>query len=151
MYVKEYTYSTKGRLRVVNPDTDRDPVPVFQVNPDSDTVPDQDPGFFDDQKLKKKNKGTAENFFYLVWSKIAIYVFLGLHKGRPGYRRSLQPSKENIQYRYCVIFALLDPDTDPGTLLNPDPIRIRIHNCLKQPDPQHCLKQSHNGANSYSL
>jgi hypothetical protein len=29
-----------------------------------------------------------------------------------------------------VIFALLDPDpgTDPGTPLNPDSIRIRIHN-----------------------
>ncbi len=25
-----------------------------------------------------------------------------------------------------VIFALLDPDTDPGTPLNPDPFRIRI-------------------------
>ena len=30
----------------------------------------------------------------------------------------------------CAIFALLDPDpeTDPGTPLNPDPIRIGIHN-----------------------
>jgi hypothetical protein len=27
---------------------------------------------------------------------------------------------------FWVIFALLD--LDPGTLLNPDPIRIRIHN-----------------------
>jgi hypothetical protein len=29
-----------------------------------------------------------------------------------------------------AIFALLDPDldTDPSTPLNPDPIRIRIHN-----------------------
>jgi hypothetical protein len=27
-----------------------------------------------------------------------------------------------------VIFALLDPDPDPLTRLNPDPIRIRIRN-----------------------
>ncbi len=30
--------------------------------------------------------------------KIAIYLSLGLHKGRPSYRESLQPSKENIQH-----------------------------------------------------
>jgi hypothetical protein len=30
-------------------------------------------------------------------SKIAIYFSLGLHRGRPNYRRSLQPSKENGQ------------------------------------------------------
>jgi hypothetical protein len=29
---------------------------------------------------------------------IAIYLSLGLHKGRPSYRRSLLPSKENIQH-----------------------------------------------------
>jgi hypothetical protein len=77
------------------------------------------------------------NFVFFFWSKIAIYLSLGLHKGRPSYRRSLQPSKENIQHikRWnllfnncflflCAIFALLDPDPDPGTPLNPDPIRI---------------------------
>jgi hypothetical protein len=42
---------------------------------------------FDEQKLKKKN--TEEMFFFL--SKIAIYLC-------PSYRRSLQPSKENIQH-----------------------------------------------------
>ncbi len=30
------------------------------------------------------------------WSKIAIYLYPGLNKGRPSYRRSLHPSKENI-------------------------------------------------------
>jgi hypothetical protein len=30
--------------------------------------------------------------------KNAIYLSLGLHEGRPSYRRSLQPSKENIQH-----------------------------------------------------
>ncbi len=29
-----------------------------------------------------------------------------------------------------VIFALLDPDTDPGTSMNPDPIQIRIFNIV---------------------
>jgi hypothetical protein len=29
---------------------------------------------------------------------MAIYLSLGLHKGLPSYRRSLQLSKENIQY-----------------------------------------------------
>ncbi len=33
-----------------------------------------------------------------LWSKIAIYFSLGLYKGRPSYRRSLQLSKENIQH-----------------------------------------------------
>ncbi len=37
----------------------------------------------------------ADIFF---WSKIPIYLSLGLLKGRPSYRRSLQSSKENIQH-----------------------------------------------------
>jgi hypothetical protein len=48
-------------LDSLNPDTDTDPDPAFQVNPDN---PEQ--GFYD-QKLKKKN--TAENFFYLFLIK----------------------------------------------------------------------------------
>ncbi len=48
---------------------------------------------------KDWKKITAEIFFFfLFWSKIAIYLSLGLHKGRPSYRRSLQPSKENIHH-----------------------------------------------------
>ncbi len=57
-------------------------------------------------------------------TKIAIYLFLSLHKGRPSYRRSLQPSKENIQHFkkwnlltfilfLWVIYVFLDPDLDP--------------------------------------
>ncbi len=52
-----------------------------------------------------------------------IYFIQKLHKGRPCYRRSLQPSKENIQpfktwnfftsVFLWVIFAL--PDPDPAT------------------------------------
>jgi hypothetical protein len=33
---------------------------------------------------------------YLI--KIAIYLSLGLHKGRPSYRRTLQPTKEKIHH-----------------------------------------------------
>ncbi len=46
---------------------------------------------FDDQNLEKF---TAENF--LLISKIAIYLSLGLQKGRPSYSRSHKPLKENI-------------------------------------------------------
>jgi hypothetical protein len=48
------------------------------------------------KKLKKKI--TAEKKLNFFGSKTTIYLSLGLHKGRPGYRRSLQPSTENIQY-----------------------------------------------------
>jgi hypothetical protein len=71
----------------VDPDSfNQDPEPAFQVNPDTDPVPNPDPGL----------------------------------KGRPNYRRSLQPSKENNQHlqkmkftncflHFRVIFALMDP------------------------------------------
>jgi hypothetical protein len=36
--------------------------------------------------------------FLILCSRPAIYLFLGFHIGRPSYRRSLQPSKENIQH-----------------------------------------------------
>jgi hypothetical protein len=67
---------------------------------------------FNDQKLKKK-KYSWNFFFSFFWSKIVIYVC-------SSYRRSLQPSKENIHF-WWAIFALLDPDrgTDPLTPLNP--------------------------------
>jgi hypothetical protein len=55
-------------------------------------IPDPDPGF-EDLKLKKI---TAEKKKF--GSKTTIYLSLGLHKGRPSYRRSLQPSKNNIQH-----------------------------------------------------
>ncbi len=79
---------------------------------------------------KNWKKCTAEEFFLYVFNKkIAIYLSLGFHKGRPSYRRSLQRSNENIQHFKTwnfwnfLFFALLDPDPDPLTWLNPDPIR----------------------------
>ncbi len=39
--------------------------------------------------------------------KIVIYLSLRLHKGRPSYRRSINPSKENIQHFKLKISAFL--------------------------------------------
>ncbi len=74
---------------------------------------------FDDQNLKKKIQ--RKFFFIFFWSKIAIYLFLGLDKGHPSYRRSLQNvqhfKKWNLLtfFYFCglflwAFFALLDPD-----------------------------------------
>jgi hypothetical protein len=72
---------------------------------------------FKDQKLGKIHCWKNVNFF---GSKTTIYLSLCLHKGFPSYRRSLRPSKENIQHFKTwnfliflllrVIFALLDSD-----------------------------------------
>ncbi len=53
------------------------------------TIPDPDPGFW------WLNFEKNLDFIFLI--KIAIYLYLGHHKGRPSYMRSLQPSTENIQ------------------------------------------------------
>ncbi len=67
---------------------------------------------------------TAEKSLYTVFgSKIAIYIFLGLHKGRPSYRGSLSSlerehlatSKLEFSLLLWVILALLDPDPDPNS------------------------------------
>jgi hypothetical protein len=78
-------------------------VDTNSLNPDPDPAFPVKSGFrihihgFDNQKLKKKNP--AEILLKIFFcSKIAIYLSIGLHRGRLSYRRSLQPSKENIQY-----------------------------------------------------
>jgi hypothetical protein len=43
-------------------------------------------------------KFTVEIKFIFFWSKIAIYLSLGLHKGRPSYRRSLHPSTLKLEF-----------------------------------------------------
>ncbi len=59
-----------------------------------------------------------------LWKKLAIYLYLGLHKGCPSYRKSLQPSKENIQHfktwSFIIFFYFC------GSFL-PSWIRIWIH------------------------
>jgi hypothetical protein len=49
---------------------------------------------FDDKNVK--NITAERNNIFLI--KIAIYVYLGLHKGPLSYRRSRQLSKVNIQH-----------------------------------------------------
>jgi hypothetical protein len=100
---------------------------------------------------KNWKKFRAGNFnFYFFDQKIAINLSLGLHKGCPSYRRSLQPSKENIQHfktwKFCTFFffgghfcppgsgsgfaKFLNADPDPATQVNADP------------DPQPCQKHT---------
>jgi hypothetical protein len=56
---------------------------------------DPDPGF-DEQKLKKFTvKKNNRNCF---GSKTTVYLSIGIHKGRPSYKRSLSLSKENIRH-----------------------------------------------------
>jgi hypothetical protein len=47
---------------------------------------------------KNWKKFTAEKKNIYFGPKTKIYLSLGLHKGRPSYKRSLQLSKENIQH-----------------------------------------------------
>jgi hypothetical protein len=53
---------------------------------------------------KNWEKFTAEKNYIVFLSKTAFYLSLGLHKGRPCYRRSLHPSKENIYHFITLIF-----------------------------------------------
>jgi hypothetical protein len=43
-----------------------------------------------------KNRKNPAKKIYFLGKKIAICLSLSLLKGRPSFRRSLQPSKENI-------------------------------------------------------
>ncbi len=48
---------------------------------------------------KWRRKNTTEKFVKIFFNtKLAIYLFLGLYKGRPSYRKRLKPSKENNQH-----------------------------------------------------
>ncbi len=63
--------------------------------------------------------------------KIAIYLSLGLFKGRPSYKGSLQPSKREhqaLQKMKCINFfcGSFLPSWIRIANPNPDPIRIRI-------------------------
>ncbi len=105
---------------------------------------------FDDQKLKKIRLAKIRVHFFRI--KNYNYLSLGLHKGRPSCKRSLQLSKENIQHfkkwnflnfflLLWVIFGLLNPDPDSeygsGSI---DPIEFGS-NSDPNPDPQSCLVQ----------
>ncbi len=59
---------------------------------------------------------------------------LGLHKGRPSYRRSLQPSKKNIQHfitwKFCPFFLFFVGHFCPPGSGSAIWMRIRIQNLL---------------------
>ncbi len=79
----------RGPLPIVS-----DPDPAYQAEyTDLDPDPIRIEGF----NNKKIEKFTAEKSDIFL-SKIANYLSLGLQKGLPSYRRSLQPSKEKIQH-----------------------------------------------------
>ncbi len=86
------------------------------------------------KNFKNFTSESKSNFFD---QNLLFCSSLGPHKGRPSYRWSLHPSKENIQhfktwnlftlfYFLWDIFALLNPDPDAAG--RPESMRIRIHN-----------------------
>jgi hypothetical protein len=115
--VTSFWYPFKNRIRVyliririqhfrLNTDPDPDTTRI-RIQPGSRVLP----------KIEKIYSW-KKKFFE---SKTTIYLSLGLRKGRPSCKRSLQPSKENIQHcrtwnfltfilLLWVIFALLVPD-----------------------------------------
>jgi hypothetical protein len=57
---------------------------------------DPDGSYSESRVLMTKNLKNQLKKNYLLLEKNAIYLSLGPLKGHPSYRRSLQPSKENI-------------------------------------------------------
>ncbi len=85
--------------------------------------------YFHDQNWKI----TAVKLLFIFFgSKMAIYLSLDLHKGCTSYRRSLQPSKENIQHfktwKFFTFFHIC------GSFL-PSGIRVRIRIQNADPEP----------------
>jgi hypothetical protein len=56
------------------------------------------------KNFRKKLTTEKKNIF---WIKNCYLLTLGLHEGNPSYKRSLQPSKENIQSFKKYIISLL--------------------------------------------
>ncbi len=114
----------------------------FNADPDTDP----DPGF-DDLKLEKITD--EKFFFFFFWSKTTIYLSLGLHKGRPSYRReAFSPQKRTSstsKHENSVLFSIFvgnfcPPGSGSAIWMR---IRIRIQQ-LKlmrihaDPDPKPC-------------
>jgi hypothetical protein len=89
---------------------------IKHFRPNTDPVSDPDPGFNKNWKNLQLKKC---DFFY----QIATYLFLGLHKRCPSFRRSLQPLRREHQTLHnmkianflWVLFVLLDPDPESGS------------------------------------
>jgi hypothetical protein len=116
-----------------DPDTDPDLAFFLIADPECGSgsrIPDPDLGFDD---LKLKIKIIAGNLISIFLIKNPIYLSLGLHKGRPSYWRSFQPSKENIQYlktwKFWTFFYFCESFLPSWLKL------MRIH---ADPDPKPC-------------
>jgi hypothetical protein len=118
--IPELNEENRGSAAVLDPDLSiPDPDPAFRLNTNPDPVqdPGQDPGFW--------------------WPKLEInysWIFFLNQKllWTSKYRRSLQPSKENIQHFKLNFFSIYVGhfwSSGSGSFnLFPDPVRIRIRN-----------------------
>ncbi len=95
-----------------------------------------DPGFWW-PIIEKKIYG-QKFLSYFFWSKIAIYLSLGLHKGRPCYRRSIQsfkrehPTLQNM--KFLDFFPIFVGNFFPPGSGSTDLIESRSN---PDPDPKH--------------
>ncbi len=111
----------------------------FRLNTD----PDPDPSFWWPE-IEKNLQLKKKNIFFL--SKTTIYLSLGLHKGRPSYKRSLQlkrehPTLQNLKFLknfllLWVIVALLVPD--PDSKYGSGSTDLIESGSIRDPDPQPC-------------
>ncbi len=81
---------------------------------------------FDDKLLKKKKILQKIFLHLLLIKKLQFILFLGLSKGRPSYRRSLQASKENIQHPLQNL-NLLTVFNSSGPVVNHKKIGSKCH------------------------
>ncbi len=96
--------------------SDQDPAFLTEYRSETGFGSNPDPGFCW-PKLEKFSNWKKKYFFFL--SKISIYLSLGLHKRRPSYKKSLQPSKDNIQHfltwNFLTFFYFVDHFCPPGS------------------------------------
>jgi hypothetical protein len=104
-------------------------IQYFKLN----TNPIRIQNFYD----KKFRKIIAANFIFKF--KIAIYLSIGLHKGRPGYRRSLQHFKTSNFLSFFYFCGSFLPfwirSRNPNPESDPDLIESAFN-----PDPKHCYR-----------
>ncbi len=79
---------------------------------------------------KVENFSCLKNLL-LFWSKIAIYLSLGLHEGRLSYRRSLQTSKniQNTKTAHFITFFFFCLPFFPPLIRNRIRIQLTARNC----------------------
>jgi hypothetical protein len=107
----------------IHPGTDPDP--AFQVNPDQG---------FDDQKLKKKKY--SRNFLSSFFNQKLQFTYVQATGEAFSPQKRTLSSSINAKFvgnflPSWIRIRIPDPDTDPGTPFNPDPIRIRIHRTVR--------------------